>query len=75
MVRYHDIAAQIKSRFHSVDVFSSGVTRFIYGLSKKMLIANPLGSVADSVFSLTNDELTFSIAWIRSVCLCSANLF
>lgn len=64
IVRYHDIAAQIKDRLHSIDVFSSGVTRFIYGLSKKILIANPLGSVADSVFSLSSDELTFSIAWI-----------
>ena len=64
IVRYHDIAAQIKDRLHSIEVFSSGVTRFIYGLSKKMLIANPLGSVADSVFSLPNDEITFSIAWI-----------
>ncbi len=64
IVRYHDIAAQIKGRFHSIEVFSSGVTRFIYGLSKKMLIANPLGEVADNIFLLTNDELTFSIAWI-----------
>jgi len=64
IVRYHDIAAQIKDRLHSIDVFSSGVTRFIYGLSKKILIANPLGSLADSVFSLSSDELTFSIAWI-----------
>ncbi len=64
IVRYHDIAKQISKRTHSIDTFSYGVQRFIYGLAKKMLIANPLGEVADSIFILSGDELTMPLAWI-----------
>jgi len=64
IVRYHDIASQITSRTHSIELFASGVQRFIYGLAKKMLIANPLGEVADSIFMLSGNDLTMPLAWI-----------
>jgi alginate O-acetyltransferase complex protein AlgI len=64
IVRYHDVSQQITNRNHSFEVFASGVHRFIYGLAKKMLIANPLGEVADSIFMLQGDELTMPLAWI-----------
>lgn len=64
IVRYHDISSQITDRPHSVELFSSGVQRFVIGLAKKMLIANPLGLVADNVFSLPGDDLTMPLAWI-----------
>ncbi len=56
IVRYHDISQQITSRSHSLELFSSGVQRFVYGLAKKMLIANPLGEVADSTFILSGND-------------------
>ena len=64
IVRYSDIASQIKTRKHSLEDFSKGVKRFIYGFAKKMLIANPLGEVVDTVFQLSNNDLTLPIAWI-----------
>jgi len=64
IVRYHDIALQITDRLHSMELFSSGVQRFIIGLAKKMLIANPLGEVADNVFALSGNDLTTPLAWI-----------
>ena len=64
IVRYHDIASQIKNRSHSFELFSSGAERFIFGLAKKMLIANSLGEVADSIFLTTNNDLTLPLAWI-----------
>jgi len=64
IVRYHDVSAQIMGREHSPDLFATGVRRFIYGLAKKMLIANPLGEVADLVFGLPEGELTMPLAWI-----------
>jgi len=67
IVRYHDVAQQIVARSHSIELFSSGVQRFIIGLSKKMLIANPLGEVADTVFSLSGNDLTMPLAWIGIV--------
>lgn len=64
IVRYHDVAQQIRGRNHSIYVFASGVERFVYGLAKKMLIANPLGAVADAAFGLSGGELTMPLAWI-----------
>lgn len=64
IVRYHDVAAQIVYRSHSIELFSSGVQRFIIGLSKKMIIANPMGEVADNVFALSGGDLTMPLAWI-----------
>lgn len=64
IVRYHDVSQQITCRDHSIKLFASGIHRFIYGLAKKMLIANPLGEVADSIFMLSGNELTVPLAWI-----------
>lgn len=64
IVRYHDVAAQITDRTHSLELVASGVQRFIFGLAKKMLIANPLGEVADNIFALSSNELTMQLAWL-----------
>jgi alginate O-acetyltransferase complex protein AlgI len=42
IVRYHDVAKQIVSRTVTHHLFSIGIQRFIFGLSKKVLLANPL---------------------------------
>lgn len=68
IVRYNDIANQIVKRTHSIELFSSGVRRFIFGLAKKMLIANPLGEVADNVFALSSNDLTSPVAWLGITC-------
>lgn len=51
IVRYRDIAAQLPSRSHTADKFARGVFLFIIGFGKKILLANPMGEVADAVFA------------------------
>ena len=68
IVRYSTVAKQLKQRIQTIELFSSGVERFIYGLGKKVLIANPLGFIADSIFSLPGSELTFMAAWLGIIC-------
>ena len=68
IVRYHDVAKQLVSRTVTLDGFSSGVGLFIIGLGKKMLIANPMGEVADKVFAIPANELTADIAWLGVTC-------
>jgi len=68
IVRYATIADQLRSRVLSIELFSSGVTRFVQGLAKKVLIANPLGYVADLVFDLPESDLTMTTAWIGAIC-------
>ena len=67
IVRYRSIEKQITVRTHSLAIFSSGVSRFIFGLSKKTLLANPLGSVADNIFSMGPTELTVPLTWIGAI--------
>lgn len=61
IVRYHEIDRQIAQRTRSWAMASLGLQRFLIGLSKKVLIANPLGGIADEIFALdftTMDALT-----------------
>ena len=64
IVRYNDVAKQITKRRHSLNLFASGLQRFILGLSKKILIANNLGEVADNIFALSLNDVTMPLAWI-----------
>lgn len=64
IVRYKDIAEQILERKTSVALFAEGSRRFIYGLAKKVLIANSLGEVADITFAMAGNDLTAPLAWI-----------
>ena len=47
IVRYSDVARQLKQRTHSLEKASLGVRRFIVGLAKKVLIANQLGQLTE----------------------------
>lgn len=45
IVRYGDVAKQLSSRKENISDFSSGVLLFIIGLSKKVILANPMGNL------------------------------
>lgn len=68
IVRFAHIAKEIVSRTTSRENFAEGVKQFLFGLGKKMLIANPVARVADQVFSLPTGELTTGLAWLGAVC-------
>lgn len=64
IVRYETVAEQINVRQVNVDKFTSGIERFILGLSKKVLLANSMGFIADQVFALQASQLSVLLAWI-----------
>ncbi len=64
IVRYHDIALQIKSRTLDSASFAYGIRRFIIGLGKKVLLANNMGMVADIAFGTPIENLSGPIAWL-----------
>ncbi|WP_229733807.1 MBOAT family O-acyltransferase [Pontibacter amylolyticus] len=68
IVRYHDIAEQIKGRTCDWQMFYSGVTRFTRGLGKKVLIANSLALIADQVFTMPVADIPTPMAWIGIIC-------
>ncbi len=67
IVKYHDIAEQIESREVNFEKVNLGVKRFIIGLSKKMLIANTMGAIADKIFIQDPHTFSHGIAWIGSI--------
>ena len=54
IIRYKTLAAQLAFREHTLPRFTSGITLFILGFAKKILLANPCGHVADAVFNAAN---------------------
>ena len=70
IVRYADIAAQIRQREFTPQRISRGLCRFLFGLAKKVLIANQMGLIADKVFSYAPGSIGTAAAWLGSVCYC-----
>ena len=58
IVRYQDIRSQLNDHPTSIDNVVTGAMRFIWGLGKKVLIADNCASIANVVFKLPGEELT-----------------
>lgn len=68
IVRYADVFKEIKDRTISKELFQSGITRFIRGLAKKVILANTVGLFADKAFNIPVSDLSSSVAWLAIVC-------
>ena len=64
IVRYTDVVVDIKKRVFSFHNLTDGFSRFIIGLSKKVLLANPAGELADQIFTSNYLDLSSQTAWI-----------
>ena len=65
IVRYETINDELDNRKQTFNDFSSGISRFIIGLSKKVLIANVLGELCN-IFILSNEK-TVLFYWIYGI--------
>lgn len=68
IVKYHDIAAQLNNHQVTVDDFYTGFRRFLLGLIKKVLIADTIAQVADTIFGLPATEISAAQAWLGMIC-------
>jgi alginate O-acetyltransferase complex protein AlgI len=68
IVRYVEIADAVEHRETTLSRTLEGICRFCIGLGKKLIIADTVGSIADKVFALPSNELTFALAWLGLVC-------
>lgn len=64
VVRYKTVAGQLKSRNETVDLFCTGIFRFITGLGKKVLIANQMGMLWEEIAAMDNGSLATATAWL-----------
>lgn len=67
IIRYHEIDTQLVNRRVTTSDLYEGMRRFIVGLSRKILLANPMAAVADNAFRIPADTLTAEAAWIGAV--------
>ena len=64
IVRYSTVAQEITGREETLSEFSHGTVRFLFGLGKKMLLANAMGEVADAVFAQSPAAMAAGTAWV-----------
>lgn len=63
IVRYEGFDACIHDRRVTPETFAYGARRFIYGLSKKLILANQFGSVVDKVLSHPMEQISGGLGW------------
>jgi len=64
IVRYNEIAEQLLQRTQNLIKFNEGIRRFVIGLGKKMLIANPMAYIADEIYMLPVNDISTPMAWL-----------
>ena len=55
---------EIAVRNETVEKFAEGFTRFCFGMAKKMFLANPMGEIADAIWSFDAASLPAGTAWV-----------
>ncbi|MDY5580166.1 MBOAT family O-acyltransferase [Porcincola intestinalis] len=68
IVKYKDVADQIDHRELSLDQTASGIRRFVYGLAKKVLIANVAAQVVDNIYARPTAQLSGAMAGVAVIC-------
>jgi alginate O-acetyltransferase complex protein AlgI len=68
ILKYRDAEHQLSDRRPTSQTLVIAIQRFIVGLGKKVLIANPLGIVVDKIFAIPASELGFGVAWVGIIC-------
>ena len=64
VLRYKDLAAQLRHRQLSTEMFGEGVMRFMQGFIKKVLIADSLAPLVDAGFAL--EDPSMADAWLAT---------
>src|SRR5271165_3515029 len=68
IIRYHDIDEQLRKRQVTWIDFRDGIIRFLFGLAKKVLLADHIGHMTDQIFRLPAQQLDMSMAWVGVFC-------
>ena len=66
IVRYNDVSNELKERKTTFDSFSLGMTRFLKGLFKKVLLANVIGMLFEEISSNIID-MSLLTAWLGAL--------
>ncbi len=64
IVRYEDVSAQLACRRIDLSSMSDGITRFVCGMCKKVLIANSIGALWTDVKAQDYASMPAATAWL-----------
>ncbi len=67
IVRYETIEKELKERKETLEKFVSGMKRFIYGLGKKVIIANNVALIADAIYNGNIYDYGTSVLWLAAI--------
>lgn len=67
ITKYFEFEPQINKREFNLDNFTEGVERFIIGLAKKVLIADNIAPMVNTIFSMEASERTLILAWVGAL--------
>lgn len=67
IVKYKDINEQLNNRSVTSEKMAEGIRRFIYGLGKKVIIANTVAQCVDKIYALDYGQLTGILAWVGAI--------
>jgi alginate O-acetyltransferase complex protein AlgI len=67
IVRYAEVEGALSERHTSRSDFAAGMQRFVLGLAKKTMIADPMGLTADRIFAIPDGGLSPETAWIGAL--------
>lgn len=64
IVKYTDINLELKNRSITLDSFEDGISEFIIGLGKKVLIANNIGMLWNDITNIGFNNISMPLAWL-----------
>jgi alginate O-acetyltransferase complex protein AlgI len=65
IVRYQTVEQELENRTHSFDLFGQGVSRFVVGLAKKVVLANQLGLLVEEFRKIPEKTVVFY--WLYAI--------
>ncbi|GAB6109359.1 MBOAT family O-acyltransferase [Fusibacter bizertensis] len=67
IVRYITVEEELTHRTESIELASYGLRRFIIGLGKKVIIANQMGMIADTIYNSAYGTPGTIMLWLAAV--------
>ena len=67
IVRYQTVEEEILHRRESMDEVVAGLKRFIIGLAKKVILANNVGAIAETIYAGNTDVFGGAMYWIAAL--------
>ncbi len=67
IVRYGEVESALSHRSLNYDDTVYGIKRFLYGLAKKVILANAFAVKSDEIFGLAPQDISTPLAWLGAI--------